>query len=1039
MCVLLAATVEPRMVLREAYSMGCSMVWGPGDSQGAVGEPVTAEQVDELVLELVGVLGEYYTKRMHFLGDFPYLAAALGDPSPAARQRGASRVLQYLSATGPGLAMENDPLQLYKLQADLQELEATGIITEPLEQLLSRYFRPVHITNAASETALKPLNNDMVLSMKEEGVSGRIKMTVEDTNSWFSDYLSDDALGAAASDAGALGGEASHAGALGAAASPAAARGAAASPAAALGAAASPTGALGAAASPHGAQGAAATKPVQAAKQTSQARKVLRAMQRITLPVKLPTREEYSSAASARDQNNARQQRLADITNKLQHLEDTARQMTHKATRALVQLGRGSLRGRTPAAPAASVTTQEVTSTSTSGSHDTSTGARETAPGADAAASAMCGLTTEVKDAMHTLTQLLDEHVKRKSTRTRLLHMFFNGKPVMRRRAALKLANPTITKWLMHKTTQAKQLVRAYVQAVELDIAANQDSSMEDMPDAAQQPPPAPASAAPAATSAAPQATPAPPASAAQQPAAAAAATRLTQLRPAAVMVPPNTTTHDRINHLEQENRSLKQRVRTLQAASAQAAIAPPPDAQVDALQQQLIAVQARLADKEAACLKLQQQANNYKAKALPLIAKENLAKVTVSISRLEAERAAAQASAAQLLQAGSSLSEVSAALDRINTDLAKQRQAKLHYEKSPDFDAATQYVFEQAQLQAKEPLAAEQAARQAAEEQLGNTQQQLHEAQVFIEHLERQVADERQQRERAQNDLAQLRADEKAASQRLQQLRRQISVHKATIASDKTGLLAIVTNNYDHLRVTERITPDRVHDPAFQERVAMCLVDEQLLGPVPRNTPPGQAAQQHEDMAIDPDDMSGPDPVQEAAPGVGSADVAQQAGTSRPRPPKPTFEPLPPPGSIMPEEYRVVPEERERYFTTHFAPQLHAMRKDYDLSITRFNADEAWNYKAMGFGADYSQWQSLMCRYATKASDPPQSKEQSHKPHTVKTGLPAKFSGASGQFAEMPFSCSLTILQAITYLNLTGLATSYPCLKEKHCKLGSP
>ncbi|KAL6750958.1 hypothetical protein V8C86DRAFT_3030586 [Haematococcus lacustris] len=170
-CAVLAAlnpTVEPRMVLREAYSLGCSMVWGPGDSQGAVGEPVTAEQVDELVLELVGVLGEYYTKRMHFLGDFPYLAAALGDPSPAARQRGASRVLQYLSATGPALDMEDDPLQLFKLQADLQELEATGIITAPLEQLLSRYFRPVHITNAASETALKPLNNDMVSRMKEE-------------------------------------------------------------------------------------------------------------------------------------------------------------------------------------------------------------------------------------------------------------------------------------------------------------------------------------------------------------------------------------------------------------------------------------------------------------------------------------------------------------------------------------------------------------------------------------------------------------------------------------------------------------------------------------------------------------------------------------------------------------------------------------------------------------------------------------------------------------------------------------------------------
>ncbi|KAJ9511100.1 hypothetical protein QJQ45_013147 [Haematococcus lacustris] len=136
------------------------------------------------------------------------------------------------------------------------------------------------------------------------------------------------ALGGAASRAGALGAAASHVGALGGAASPVGALGGAASSVGALGAAISPTGAPGAAASPHGAQGGAATKPApQAAKQTSQARKVLRAMQRITLPVKLPTREEYSSAASARDQNTAREQRLADITNKLKHLEDTARQV----------------------------------------------------------------------------------------------------------------------------------------------------------------------------------------------------------------------------------------------------------------------------------------------------------------------------------------------------------------------------------------------------------------------------------------------------------------------------------------------------------------------------------------------------------------------------------------------------------------------------------------------------------------------------------------------------------------------------------------
>ncbi|KAJ9520444.1 hypothetical protein QJQ45_000195 [Haematococcus lacustris] len=171
----------------------------------------------------------------------------------------------------------------------------------------------------------------MVLRMKEEGVTGRIKMTVEDTNSWLSDYLSDDALGGAlggaASHAGALGGAASHAGALGGAPSHAGALGAAASHAGALGAAASHAGALGGAASPAGAEGGAVSTPVHAAKQASQARKVLRAMQRITLPVKLPTREEYSLAAAARDQNTARQQRQADITNKLQHLEDTARQV----------------------------------------------------------------------------------------------------------------------------------------------------------------------------------------------------------------------------------------------------------------------------------------------------------------------------------------------------------------------------------------------------------------------------------------------------------------------------------------------------------------------------------------------------------------------------------------------------------------------------------------------------------------------------------------------------------------------------------------
>ncbi|GFH23651.1 hypothetical protein HaLaN_21295, partial [Haematococcus lacustris] len=62
------------------------------------------------------------------------------------------------------------------------ELEATGIITAPLEQLLCRYFRPIHITNAGGHQQ----------------------------------------LGGAASPAGAQGGAASPAGAQGGAASPAA-------------------------------------------------------------------------------------------------------------------------------------------------------------------------------------------------------------------------------------------------------------------------------------------------------------------------------------------------------------------------------------------------------------------------------------------------------------------------------------------------------------------------------------------------------------------------------------------------------------------------------------------------------------------------------------------------------------------------------------------------------------------------------------------------------------------------------------------------
>ncbi|KAJ9507504.1 hypothetical protein QJQ45_006472 [Haematococcus lacustris] len=192
MLELMAAMKQPRRVLAEAYAVGCKMTWGPSEPQ-LEGQAVTEEQVDSQVRFLVRVFGGYYTMRMKFLDELPYLTAALGDPSTAGRQWAASMHLRYLEREqllghleGEG-ASKYDPLELHKMTADLEVTRDTGMLTPAMEQLLSRYYRATHMTNAVPETMLKQLNNDSVLRMNAEGMSGRAKLAMEDTTAWVAD------------------------------------------------------------------------------------------------------------------------------------------------------------------------------------------------------------------------------------------------------------------------------------------------------------------------------------------------------------------------------------------------------------------------------------------------------------------------------------------------------------------------------------------------------------------------------------------------------------------------------------------------------------------------------------------------------------------------------------------------------------------------------------------------------------------------------------------------------------------------------------
>ncbi|KAL6748200.1 hypothetical protein V8C86DRAFT_3147057 [Haematococcus lacustris] len=84
-------------------------------------------------------------------------------------------------------ASKYDPMELHKMTANLEVTRDTDMLTPAMEQLLSRYYRATHMTNAVPETMLKQLNNDNVLRMNAEGMSGRAKLAMEDTTLWVAD------------------------------------------------------------------------------------------------------------------------------------------------------------------------------------------------------------------------------------------------------------------------------------------------------------------------------------------------------------------------------------------------------------------------------------------------------------------------------------------------------------------------------------------------------------------------------------------------------------------------------------------------------------------------------------------------------------------------------------------------------------------------------------------------------------------------------------------------------------------------------------
>ncbi|KAL6757488.1 hypothetical protein V8C86DRAFT_2624054 [Haematococcus lacustris] len=59
-----------------------------------------------------------------------------------------------------------------------------GVLSSRLEELLALLYKPAHITNAACETALKPLSSSGVEKMSPEQVAAHVKAHTEDLDTW---------------------------------------------------------------------------------------------------------------------------------------------------------------------------------------------------------------------------------------------------------------------------------------------------------------------------------------------------------------------------------------------------------------------------------------------------------------------------------------------------------------------------------------------------------------------------------------------------------------------------------------------------------------------------------------------------------------------------------------------------------------------------------------------------------------------------------------------------------------------------------------
>ncbi|KAL6749020.1 hypothetical protein V8C86DRAFT_2860571, partial [Haematococcus lacustris] len=209
-----------------------TLAWATSGCETSHQRP-TWEVVQPIFLEA----RRYYCHRMGFLDLMPYRFAQLGDTDSTARQRAAWAVLGHFSCGGmdmfkrpPSKELVGDLLvgtrawdkvgkgqilvathahahmlahaHAHNLPTSMQRYTTTpsalpplgacllqrtyllGVLSSRLEELLALLYKPAHITNAACETALKPLSSSGVEKMSPEQVAAHVKAHTEDLDTW---------------------------------------------------------------------------------------------------------------------------------------------------------------------------------------------------------------------------------------------------------------------------------------------------------------------------------------------------------------------------------------------------------------------------------------------------------------------------------------------------------------------------------------------------------------------------------------------------------------------------------------------------------------------------------------------------------------------------------------------------------------------------------------------------------------------------------------------------------------------------------------